>query len=459
MGDDEQAVREPREAERERDDRQRNAGPGVRDSAPEREDRAAGNAERAVDSAERGANMGPATAGTAGGNVAPDRRRTGPPGSPERPLRFAAPELSDADTTGASSAERPGVFHAWGHDEARAQAQARAEAARAQAAQADADLADEVRVDAGADGGWEEEGQAEAGLTDVSRADEAAREEAADAEADPHADETDSLEKSSATRGADRHTDTQDEPRADTVSTQEPARGHEPGWAPRSKDWPTGTAARAEATSWAGTGTGALATRTEEPSWNRPTGVSPITRSERRAAEAAAARKASGLANLAGGPGQAVWALTRVLLGFVFLWAFLDKLFGLDRSTARADAWRNGGSPTSEYLDGVDGPFGRAFGALGGQAWVDWLFMIGLAAIGVALILGVGMTLAAIAGTILLLLMWAASLPIASNPFVDDHLIYALVLIGIAATGAGLRYSLAPWWRRTGLVRALPFLR
>jgi thiosulfate dehydrogenase [quinone] large subunit len=56
-------------------------------------------------------------------------------------------------------------------------------------------------------------------------------------------------------------------------------------------------------------------------------------------------------------------------------------------------------------------------------------------------------------------LMYAASLPITSNPFVDDHLIYALVIIGIAATGAGLRYSLAPWWRRTALVRALPFLR
>jgi thiosulfate dehydrogenase (quinone) large subunit len=148
-----------------------------------------------------------------------------------------------------------------------------------------------------------------------------------------------------------------------------------------------------------------------------------------------------------------------LLLGFVFLWAFLDKLLGLGRETPLENAWRDGGSPTRDYLSNVDGPLGGFFNDLAGKAWVDWLFMIGLAGIGVALILGIGMTIAAIAGTIMLGLMYVASLPIVGNPFVDDHLIYALVLIGLAASGAGLRYSLAPWWRRTGLVRALRFLR
>ena len=197
----------------------------------------------------------------------------------------------------------------------------------------------------------------------------------------------------------------------------------------------------------------------DEPSWNSPSGVSPITRAERRAQEEAAKREAKAGAGLTGGFGQLVWAVVRLLLGFVFLWAFLDKLFGLGRETPLANAWRDGGSPTRGYLSNVDGPLGGFFNDLAGKAWVDWLFMIGLAGIGVALILGIGMTIAAIAGTILLGLMYVASLPIAGNPFVDDHLIYALVLIGLAASGAGLRYSLAPWWRRTGLVRALPFLR
>jgi thiosulfate dehydrogenase [quinone] large subunit len=197
----------------------------------------------------------------------------------------------------------------------------------------------------------------------------------------------------------------------------------------------------------------------DEPAWNRPSGVSPITRSERRAAEAAAAAKATGTTGMAGGFGHIVWALTRVLLGFVFLWAFLDRLFGLGLPTPRESAWRDGGSPTTGYLDAVEGPLRTWADMLAGRSWVDWVFMIALAAIAVALILGIGVTLAAIGGAILLLMIWAAGLPLGDNPFVNQHLIYALVLIGIAFTGAGLRYSLAPWWRRTALVRKLPFLR
>jgi thiosulfate dehydrogenase (quinone) large subunit len=196
------------------------------------------------------------------------------------------------------------------------------------------------------------------------------------------------------------------------------------------------------------------------PTYDRdPAGISPITRAERRAAEARAAAERQGPGHFPGGFGQAIWALTRLVLGFLFLWAFLDKLFGLDRNTPKSRSWLEGGSPTTGYLSAVDGPLKDFFHRLADRDWVDWLFMIGVAGIGLALILGIGMTIAAITGTILLLAMWLASLPIDTNPFVDDHLVYALVIIGIATTGAGLRYSLAPWWRRTRLVRALAFLR
>ena len=40
----------------------------------------------------------------------------------------------------------------------------------------------------------------------------------------------------------------------------------------------------------------------------------------------------------------------RVLLGFEFLWAFLDKTFGLGYATPSARAWINGGSPTKGFL-------------------------------------------------------------------------------------------------------------
>ena len=40
-----------------------------------------------------------------------------------------------------------------------------------------------------------------------------------------------------------------------------------------------------------------------------------------------------------------VLAVLRIMFGFYFLWAFLDKTFGLGFATPAAKAWINGGSP------------------------------------------------------------------------------------------------------------------
>ena len=48
----------------------------------------------------------------------------------------------------------------------------------------------------------------------------------------------------------------------------------------------------------------------------------------------------------------------RLALGWMFLWAFLDKMFGLGHETAAEDAWINGGSPTEGFLAfAAAGPF------------------------------------------------------------------------------------------------------
>lgn len=153
-----------------------------------------------------------------------------------------------------------------------------------------------------------------------------------------------------------------------------------------------------------------------------------------------------------------LWFLTRLSLGWVFLWAFLDKCFGLGHETTVAHAWINGGSPTKGFLSGAAGPFAGLYQGIAGVGLVDWLFMIGLLAIGVALILGIGMRITAISGTVMLVLMWSASLPPANNVFMDDHLIYALVLLGLAAIGAGNIFGLGRWWTHTSLVRRFPWL-
>lgn len=151
--------------------------------------------------------------------------------------------------------------------------------------------------------------------------------------------------------------------------------------------------------------------------------------------------------------GPAVWATTRIALGFVFFWAFIDKLFGLGFATPSERSWLSGGSPTEGYLAGVEGPFAGLFNAMSGQAWADWLFMAGLLGIGAALLLGVAMRVAAASGALLLAFMYLSSLPLENNPVVDDHLVYAVVLIGLATVRAGDTVGLGAAWRRLPLVQ------
>lgn len=150
----------------------------------------------------------------------------------------------------------------------------------------------------------------------------------------------------------------------------------------------------------------------------------------------------------------------RLALGWTFLWAFLDKTFGLGHETARADSWLNGGSPTEGFLAfAAAGPFKGFYNDIAGAAWADWLFMIGLAGIGIALLLGVFVNLAAASGALLLVLMWTVVLPPDNNPFMDDHLIYAGVLGLLALLNAGRYLGLGTMWERMPFVQKMHIFR
>jgi thiosulfate dehydrogenase [quinone] large subunit len=163
-------------------------------------------------------------------------------------------------------------------------------------------------------------------------------------------------------------------------------------------------------------------------------------------------------------------AATRLSIGWVFFWGFLDKAFalghetGVDQATGTVDyfgpaAWIHGGSPTAGFLgNAVKGPFAGFYSALAGNAVIEWLFMIGLLGIGLALLLGIGMRIAAAAGSAMLVMMWSAALPPANNLFMDDHIIYALVLVLLALTGAGRTFGLGRAWERLPMVARRPFL-
>lgn len=152
-------------------------------------------------------------------------------------------------------------------------------------------------------------------------------------------------------------------------------------------------------------------------------------------------------------------AVTRILLGLTFLWAFFDKLFGLGFSTTAGRAWINGGSPTTGYLSSVDGVFASFFNGLAGNNLVDWLFMLGLMGVGFGLFLGIAMRLSIIAGAAMLFLMWLAALPLSTNPLIDDHIIY-IAMLAVLWFGLSLqRLSLGYVWRRLSVVKSNPWLR
>jgi thiosulfate dehydrogenase [quinone] large subunit len=65
----------------------------------------------------------------------------------------------------------------------------------------------------------------------------------------------------------------------------------------------------------------------------------------------------------------------------------------------------------------------------------------------------VTMRLAAAAGVVLLVLMWTAVLPPANNPFMDEHLVYALTLVAITLAGARHTLGLGRIWDRLPVVR------
>lgn len=160
----------------------------------------------------------------------------------------------------------------------------------------------------------------------------------------------------------------------------------------------------------------------------------------------------------------------RVALGLTFLWPFFDKLFGLGYSTSGKAAWIAGGSPTKGFLSHVEvGPLQSTFRSMAGNPVINTLFMLALLGVGAALLLGVLTRVAAGAGVLLLVLMWAAEWPLArhtsagdptgsTNPFLDYHLVYAIGLLVVATLGSA-SWGLARWWSRKPVVAAHPVLR
>lgn len=164
-----------------------------------------------------------------------------------------------------------------------------------------------------------------------------------------------------------------------------------------------------------------------------------------------------------------LFTLLRVTIGWVFLFAFLDKNFGwfeyefegATYGTPKDKAWEFGTSnndPTWGFLN--FGTQGKYFGEfirdnVAGEQITIWLFMLGLLSVGVAMILGIMRKIAAISGATMMAFMWLVSLPLPNNPILDDHVIYAVVLLVLGFTD-NHGVILVPQWKE--IADSKPFL-
>lgn len=171
--------------------------------------------------------------------------------------------------------------------------------------------------------------------------------------------------------------------------------------------------------------------------------------------------------------GYPLLSVSRILIGWIFLWAFIDKLVGLGFTTCREridgvltntvnvmceNAWLSGGAVTKGYLGSSTGPLADFFIGLAEHRWTDWIFMIGLLGIGLALILGIGTKVAAWSSVAMLGMMYVShAWPFSAgltNPFIDYHIIYAVA--GVAIVYIELKrqsIGLGKWWRGLDLVK------
>lgn len=147
----------------------------------------------------------------------------------------------------------------------------------------------------------------------------------------------------------------------------------------------------------------------------------------------------------------------RLVMGWIFLQAGIEKI--LDRSWTAAGYLGNAVHPNN--------PFKETFAAMAGDPMVDQLVVWGLTLVGVALLLGALVRFAAFWGAVMMALLWAsalqggllAGLPLAHGWVVDDHVVYAVLLFGLGAFGAGRVVGVDAWLEDTNLVRSNPWLR
>ncbi len=157
-------------------------------------------------------------------------------------------------------------------------------------------------------------------------------------------------------------------------------------------------------------------------------------------------------------PGAKMMAVLRILIGLIFLWGALDKIFGLGFPTSPGGGWIDGFSPSAVLPYAFDGPFAQFLYPIAGNVITDALLIGGLSAMGVSFTLGLGRKISTVAGVIFLGLMYLVVFPIPDNPVLDYHIVYIVLVVAFMFTGAWDEVGFGKAWCETELVKRFPIL-
>lgn len=161
--------------------------------------------------------------------------------------------------------------------------------------------------------------------------------------------------------------------------------------------------------------------------------------------------------------GYAIVAL-RVVMGWTLFQGGLTKLVTyLDGNPE--NNWTAAGYLANAIPEG--NPFMGMWGSMAGSPLIDQLVMWGLTLTGLGLILGALVRWNAFWGAVMMLFFWAAALeggltqglPLAHGWVVDDHIVYAALLFGLGAIGAGRILGVDAYLEEIDAVRDSPAMR
>ena len=133
----------------------------------------------------------------------------------------------------------------------------------------------------------------------------------------------------------------------------------------------------------------------------------------------------------------------RLVTGWIFFYSGITKVLDPE--------WTASGYLMHAIPEG--NPFMGIWSMLAGMPLVDILFQWGLTLVGLGLLLGAFTTWNAFWGSVMMLLIWASSLPLENGFLIDEHIVYIAVLIGLSALHAGSIVGLDRVLKSTRLVK------